>query len=115
MADLQKAANNVYVKADYLLLIVFYWGIDCVCLTTKLLLLRHFESQAEHQVASSLTKPPNASKSDLVNAGRNLYACRLVTVIIPPYSHVKSILHYSIVLGHSGRPFKFSDHHCNPQ
>ncbi|XP_074779333.1 spermatogenesis-associated protein 22 [Athene noctua] len=30
----------------------------------------------EHQVAPSCMKPPNASKSDLANAGKNLYACR---------------------------------------
>ncbi|KFO88856.1 Spermatogenesis-associated protein 22, partial [Buceros rhinoceros silvestris] len=33
--------------------------------------------QTERQVAPSLIKPPNASTSDLVNAGENLYACRV--------------------------------------
>ncbi|NXP12374.1 SPT22 protein, partial [Thinocorus orbignyianus] len=32
--------------------------------------------RTEHQVAPSLMKPPNASKSNLANAGKNLYACR---------------------------------------
>ncbi|KFV15453.1 Spermatogenesis-associated protein 22, partial [Pterocles gutturalis] len=32
--------------------------------------------QTEHQMARSLRKPPNASNSNLANAGRNLYACR---------------------------------------
>ncbi|NXI64672.1 SPT22 protein, partial [Anseranas semipalmata] len=32
--------------------------------------------QAEHQMAPSLMKPPNASNANLANAGKNLYACR---------------------------------------
>ncbi|NXN46514.1 SPT22 protein, partial [Rhinoptilus africanus] len=32
--------------------------------------------QTEHQVAPSLMIPPNAPKSNLANAGKNLYACR---------------------------------------
>ncbi|KFW86498.1 Spermatogenesis-associated protein 22, partial [Manacus vitellinus] len=32
--------------------------------------------QTEHQVAPSLIKPPNASKFNLANAGKNLAACR---------------------------------------
>ncbi|XP_074016862.1 spermatogenesis-associated protein 22 [Numenius arquata] len=32
--------------------------------------------RTEHQVAPSLMKPPNASKSNLANAGKKLYACR---------------------------------------
>ncbi|XP_054063845.1 spermatogenesis-associated protein 22 [Rissa tridactyla] len=32
--------------------------------------------RTEHQVAPSLMKPSNASKSNLANAGKNLYACR---------------------------------------
>ncbi|XP_065550713.1 spermatogenesis-associated protein 22 [Lathamus discolor] len=32
--------------------------------------------QTEHAMAPSLMKPPNASKSYLANAGKNLYACR---------------------------------------
>ncbi|KAM4886554.1 spermatogenesis-associated protein 22 [Sylvia borin] len=32
--------------------------------------------QAEHPMAPSLTKPPNASKFNLANAGKNLSACR---------------------------------------
>ncbi|KFW70311.1 Spermatogenesis-associated protein 22, partial [Pygoscelis adeliae] len=32
--------------------------------------------QTEHQMAPSLMKPPNASKSNLANAGKNLYAYR---------------------------------------
>ncbi|NXH14108.1 SPT22 protein, partial [Bucco capensis] len=33
-------------------------------------------SQREHQRAPSLMKPPNALKSNVANAGKNLYACR---------------------------------------
>ncbi|KFV58442.1 Spermatogenesis-associated protein 22, partial [Tyto alba] len=32
--------------------------------------------RTEHQMAPCLMKPPNASKSNLANAGKNLYACR---------------------------------------
>ncbi|XP_074969602.1 spermatogenesis-associated protein 22 [Phalacrocorax aristotelis] len=32
--------------------------------------------QTEHQMAPSLMKPPNASRSNLANVGRNSYACR---------------------------------------
>ncbi|XP_064892461.1 spermatogenesis-associated protein 22 isoform X2 [Columba livia] len=32
--------------------------------------------RTEHQMALSLMKPPNASKANLANAGKNFYACR---------------------------------------
>ncbi|NXH33780.1 SPT22 protein, partial [Myiagra hebetior] len=44
-------------------------------------------SQTEHPMAPSLMKPPNASKFNLANAGKNLAACRLVkpfmSIILP--------------------------------
>lgn len=50
-------------------------------------------------MAPSLLKPPNASKFNLANAGKNLSACRLVkplmSIILPFCSYVKMHLTFS--------------------
>lgn len=108
--ELQKAANSGYVKSKlFVAFLIFVWMLIVpwtirVCLTIKLLLCHWyyklvFESQAEHPMAPSLMKPPNASKFNLANAGKNLSACRLVkslmSIILPFCSYVKMHLTFS--------------------
>lgn len=110
--ELQKAANSGYVKSKlFVVFLIFIWILIVpqtiyACLTRKLLLCHWyfkliFESQTEHPMAPSLMKPPNASKFNLANAGKNLAACRLVKSlmsIILPFLMWKCILHFPICL-----------------